>query len=52
MKKLNQFKPLWNLIKEEKVKLIVASILIFIVEIRNPVGWTLARISTLMRVSY
>ena len=33
MKKLKQFKPLWNLIKEDKVKLIIASIFIFITEL-------------------
>ena len=33
MKKLKQFKPLWNLIKEDKVSLIIASIFIFITEL-------------------
>lgn len=33
MKKLKQFKPLWNLIKEDKVRLIIASIFIFITEL-------------------
>ena len=33
MKDLKELKPLWKLIKEEKVKLIIASILIFIVEL-------------------
>ena len=35
MKKKNEFKPLWNLVKEEKVKIIFASLLIFFVEIIN-----------------
>lgn len=35
MKDLKELKPLWNLIKEEKVKLIIASLLIFLVEIAD-----------------
>ena len=33
MKKLKRFMPLWNLVKEEKGKLIIASILVFLAEI-------------------
>ena len=32
MKNLKEFKPLWNFVKEERVKLIFASIFIFISE--------------------
>ena len=32
MKNMKEFKPLWKLIKEERVKIIVASVLIFLVQ--------------------
>lgn len=35
MKDLKELKPLWKLIKEEKIKLIIASILIFLVELTD-----------------
>ena len=38
MKLLNEFKPLWNFIKEDKIKVIIAGIIIFITEIINTLG--------------
>lgn len=35
MKKTNEFKPLWNLVKDERFKIIIASIMIFLVEMVN-----------------
>ena len=35
MKNIKEFKPLWNFIKEDKFKIILASLMIFIVELAN-----------------
>lgn len=32
MKSIKEFKPLWNLVKEDKKKIVFASILVFVVE--------------------
>ncbi len=38
MKQLKEFKPLWNYFKEEKFKIILATIFIVIVELGNTIG--------------
>ena len=38
MKNIKEFKPLWNFIKEDKFKIILASALIFIVELADTLG--------------
>ena len=38
MKSLKEFKPLWSFIKEDKTKIIIAGIIIFITEVVNTLG--------------
>lgn len=38
MKNIKEFKPLWKFIKEDKIKIILAGIFIFITEIANTLG--------------
>ncbi len=38
MKNLKEFKPLWNFIKEDRIKIIIAGIIILITEIANTLG--------------
>ena len=38
MRSLKEFKPLWSFIKEDKTKIIIAGIIIFITEVVNTLG--------------
>ncbi len=38
MKNLKEFKPLWNFIKEDRIKIIIAGVIILITEIANTLG--------------